>query len=47
VLRPIAHVVAYAVDLDGEMRFRAIGVEHVRSNRMLAAKDWLAGKTCA
>ena len=47
VLRPIAHVVAYAVDLDGEMRFRAIEVEHVRSNRMLEAKDWLAGKTCA
>src|SRR5580692_11651657 len=27
--RPIAHVMAYAVDLDGEMRFRAIEVEHV------------------
>jgi hypothetical protein len=41
VLRPIAHVVAYAVDLDGEMRFRAIEVEDIGSDRMLAAEDWL------
>src|SRR5580692_1322745 len=42
VLRPIAHVVAYAVDLNREVCFRAIEVEHVRSDRMLAAEDWLA-----
>jgi hypothetical protein len=47
MLRPIAHVVAYAVDLDGEMGFRAIEVEHVRSDRMLAAEDWLTGETGA
>src|SRR5580704_6580362 len=47
MLRPIAHVVAYAIDLDGEMRFRAIEVEHVWSDRMLATEDWLAGEACA
>ena len=47
VVRPIAHVVAYAVDLDGEMCFRAIEVEHVRSDRMWAAEDWLPRETCA
>src|SRR5580704_468852 len=47
MLRPIAHVVAYAVDLNGEMGFRAIEVEDIRSDRMLAAEDWLAWKTCA
>ena len=47
MLRPIAHVVTYAVDLDGEVCFRAKEVEHVRSDRMLAAEDWLTRKTCA
>jgi len=47
MLRPIAHVVAYAVDLNGEMGFRAIEVEDIRSDRMLAAEDWLAWKTGA
>ena len=46
MLRPIAHIVAYAVDLDGEVCFRAKEVEHVRSDRMLAAEDWLTWKTC-
>ena len=41
-LRPIAYVMAYAVDLDGEMRFWAIKVEDIGSDRMLAAEDWLA-----
>src|SRR5580700_10566569 len=45
VLRPIAHVVAYAVDLDGEMCLWAIEVEHVRSDRMLAAENWLTWET--
>jgi hypothetical protein len=47
VLRPIAHVVAYAVHLDGEVCFRAIEVEHVGSDRMLAAEDWLIWETRA
>ena len=47
MLRPIAHVVAYAVDLDGEVCFRAIEVEDIRSDRMLAAEDWLTWEACA
>jgi hypothetical protein len=47
MLRPIAHVVAYAVYLDGEVCLWAIEVEHVRSDRMLATEDWLTWKTCA
>jgi hypothetical protein len=47
MLWPIAHVVAYAVDLDGEVCFRAIEVEHVRSDRMLATEDWLTWTTFA
>jgi hypothetical protein len=45
VLRPIAHVVANPVDLDGEVRFGTIEVEHVRADRMLAAEDRLTGET--
>src|SRR5580692_9122544 len=46
VLRPIAHVVADAIDLDGEVCLWAIEVEHVRSDRMLTTEDWLTWKTC-
>src|SRR5580704_6999364 len=46
MLRPIAHVVAYAVDLDGEVCLWTIEVEHVRSDRMLTTEDWLTWKTC-
>ena len=44
MLRPIAHVVANPVNLDSEMRFGTIEVEHVRSDRMLAAEDRLTGE---
>jgi len=47
VSRPIAHVVANPVDLDSEMRFGTIEVEHVRSDRMLAAEDRLTGEAGA
>jgi hypothetical protein len=47
VLRPIAHIVAYAVNLDGEMRFRAIEVEDIGADRMLAAEYWLIWETRA
>jgi hypothetical protein len=46
-LRPIAHVMAYAVDLDGEMRFWAIKVEDIGSDRVLAAEDRLIWETSA
>ena len=37
-LGSITHVVAYAVNLDCEIRFRAVEVEHVWSDRMLPAE---------
>ncbi len=44
-LRSIAHSVAYSVNLNPEACFRAIKVEHVGSDWMLAAEDRLAGQS--
>ncbi len=41
-LGPIAHVMANSVDLDRQPRPRAIKVQHIRSDGMLATKDWLS-----
>jgi hypothetical protein len=43
----ITHIVTYSVDLNGEMCLRAIKIEYVWADRMLAAKHWLARKTHA
>jgi hypothetical protein len=43
VPRPIAHAVTYSVYLDRKACFRAIEVEDVGTDRMLATKDWLIG----
>jgi hypothetical protein len=40
--RTIAHIMAHAVKLDRQPRFRAIEVEHVRTYRMLATKNQFA-----
>jgi len=45
--RPVAHIVARAVDFDREPRFGAIEVEHVRTDRMLPPKDGTAGSALA
>jgi hypothetical protein len=37
-LRPIAHIVAYAVDFDRESRSRTIKIEHKATDRMLSPK---------
>jgi hypothetical protein len=42
--RPIGRVVAHPIDLDREPSFAAVEVEHVRPNRMLAAKDRRPGR---
>ena len=46
-LRTNAHIVTHSVNLDGEACLRAVEVEHVRSNRMLAAKHRLARSALA
>jgi hypothetical protein len=40
-LRSITHAVAYPVNFDREVCFRAIEIEHVRTHWMLAAENWL------
>jgi hypothetical protein len=46
-LRLITHIVAYSIDLNGEMCLRAIKIEDVWADWMLAAKDGLAWKARA
>jgi len=43
----IRHIMTYSVNLNREIRFRAIKVEHVGSNRMLATEDRFSGQTCS
>jgi hypothetical protein len=45
--RPILHVVAHAVDLDGEQRLGAEEVEPIGSDRMLPSKGWASGRAVA
>ena len=37
-VRPIAHIMRHAVDLDRHSRTLAIGIQHVRTGGMLAAE---------
>jgi hypothetical protein len=45
--RPILHVVAHAVDLDGESRLGAEEVKNVGSDRMLPSKGRASGRAIA
>jgi hypothetical protein len=47
MLRPVAHVVNNAIDLDCKTRLGAVKIEDKRPNRMLAAKDRLSRRTRA
>jgi hypothetical protein len=40
--RLVTHIVAYAINFDRKPGFGAIEIENVRSDWMLAAKNWLA-----
>ena len=46
VLRSITHAVAYSINLDREMCFGAIEIEHVWTDWVLAAEDRLSWKAC-
>ncbi len=41
-LGSIGHVVAYAVNLDREIRFRAVEIEHIWPDRVLTTKNRLS-----
>ncbi len=45
--RPVSHVVAHAIQLDSEVCFCAIEVQHVWTDWMLAAKYRLSSRTRA
>jgi hypothetical protein len=44
---PVAHVMAYAVELNRKTRLRTIEIKHVRTDRVLSAKYRLSRRTLA